>query len=56
LGLVKCWVWIVFATGVRPVSSVWLLLQGETVSFVWSGYRGETCKPVALGYNWVTEV
>jgi hypothetical protein len=26
------------------------------VSFVWSGYRGETCKPVALGYSWVTEV
>ncbi len=30
-----------FATGVRPVRS---------------GYRGETCKPVALGYSWVTEV
>jgi hypothetical protein len=26
------------------------------VSFVGSGYRGETCKPVALGYSWVTEV
>jgi hypothetical protein len=35
---------LVLATGVRPVS------------FVWSGYRGETCKPVALGYNWVTQV
>jgi hypothetical protein len=28
LGLVKCWVWMVFATGVRPVSSVWFWLQG----------------------------
>jgi hypothetical protein len=44
LGLVKCWVWMVFATRVRPVS------------FVWSGYRGETCNLVALGYSWVTEV
>jgi hypothetical protein len=35
---------LVLATGVTPVSSVW------------SGYRGETCKPVALGYSWVTEV
>jgi hypothetical protein len=35
---------MVLATGVRLVSSVW------------SAYRGETCKPVALGYNWVTEV
>jgi hypothetical protein len=28
LGLVKCWVWMVFATGVRSVSSVWFWLQG----------------------------
>jgi hypothetical protein len=39
-----CELCLVLATGVRPVS------------FVWSGYRGETCKPVALGYSWVTEV
>jgi hypothetical protein len=39
-----CELCLVLATGVR------------TVSFVWSGYRGETCKPVALGYSWVTEV
>jgi hypothetical protein len=26
LGLVKCWVWMVFATGVRPVSSVSYIL------------------------------
>jgi hypothetical protein len=39
-----CELCLVLATGVRPVS------------FVWFGYRGETCKPVALGYNWVTEV
>jgi hypothetical protein len=57
MGLVECWVWIVLgysgetcelclvlATGVRPVSSVW------------SSYRGETCKPVALGYSWITKV
>jgi hypothetical protein len=39
-----CELCLVLATGVRPVS------------FVWSGYRDETCKPVALGYSWVTEV
>jgi hypothetical protein len=39
-----CELCLVFATGVRPVS------------FFWSGYRGETCKPLALGYSWVTEV
>jgi hypothetical protein len=60
---------MVFATGVRPVSSVCFCYRGETcelclvfatgvrhVSFVWSDYRGETCKPVALGYSWVTDV
>jgi hypothetical protein len=57
LGLVKCWVWMVFATGVRPVSSVWFFSIGvRPVSFVWSDYRGETYKPVAMGYSWVTEV
>jgi hypothetical protein len=39
-----CELYLVLATGVRPVSSVW------------SCYRGETCKPVALCYSWVTEV
>jgi hypothetical protein len=39
-----CELYLVLATGVRPVS------------FVWSGYSGETCKPVALGYSWVTKV
>jgi hypothetical protein len=39
-----CELCLVLATRVRPVS------------FVWSGYKGETCKPVALGYSWVTEV
>jgi hypothetical protein len=39
-----CELCLVLATGVRPVS------------FVRSDYRGETCKPVALGYSWVTEV
>jgi hypothetical protein len=39
-----CELYLVLATGVRPVS------------FVWPGYRGETCKPVALGYSLVTEV
>jgi hypothetical protein len=39
-----CELCLVLATRVRPVS------------FDWSGYRGETCKPVALGYSWVTEV
>jgi hypothetical protein len=41
---VTCELCLVFAIGVRPVS------------FVWSGYRGETCKPLVLGYSWVTEV
>jgi hypothetical protein len=63
--------WFFFATGVRHVSSVcfFFCYRGETcelclvlaigvrhVSFVWSSYRGETCKPVALGYRWVTEL
>jgi hypothetical protein len=39
-----CELCLVLATGVRHVS------------FVWSSYWGETCKPVALGYSWVTEV
>jgi hypothetical protein len=39
-----CELYLVLAIGVRPVSSVW------------SGYRGQTCKPVALGYSWVTKV
>jgi hypothetical protein len=39
-----CELYSVLATGVRHVS------------FVWSGYMGETCKPVTLGYSWVTEV
>jgi hypothetical protein len=39
-----CELCLILATGVRPASSVW------------SGYKGETCKPVALGYSWVTEV
>jgi hypothetical protein len=48
---------MVFATGVRPVSSVWFFSIGvRPVSFVWSDYRGETYKPVAMGYSWVTEV
>jgi hypothetical protein len=32
LGLVEHWVWMVLATGVRHVSSIWF------------GYRGETCE------------
>jgi hypothetical protein len=39
-----CELYLVLATGVK------------LVSFVWSGYRSETCKPMALGYSWVTEV
>jgi hypothetical protein len=39
-----CELYLVLSTGVRPMNSVW------------SSYRGETCKPVALGYSWVTEV
>jgi hypothetical protein len=35
---------LVLATGVRPMSAIW------------SGYRGEACKPVNLGYSWVTKV
>jgi hypothetical protein len=37
-----CELCLILATGVGPVSSIW------------SGYRVETCKPVALGYSWVT--
>jgi hypothetical protein len=57
LSLVKCWVWIVFGYMGETYELCLVLATGvRTVSFVWSGYRGETCKPVALGYSWVTEV